>query len=170
MAPPPERLRVWPWPWESASLLHPSVLLQPESAPWNTLPCMQTSRWMGLCTGSGCSLPRGRAQSPRDRTEAGAPAADPVLLSQNQNQERKGCSFQVFFFLFFKFVFTLGFLFCFVLLAFIYFSKFIVCPFSPMFTGCCSMKTSKFLWRNGLRQGNENWKCRLTMGRISIKI
>ena len=64
----------------------------------------------GPLHGKWVQLAKGRAQSPRDRTEAGAPAADPVLLSQNQNQERKGCSFQVFF-SFFQVCLRSGFLF-----------------------------------------------------------
>ena len=62
---------------------------------------------MGHHTGSGYSRPRGRAQPPRDRTEAGAPAADPVLV---KTKTRKGRAV-VSKFSFFKFVFTLGFLF-----------------------------------------------------------
>ena len=92
LAPPPQRQSV-ALALGICIFTTPSVLL-PESAPWNTLPRVQTSRWMGLRTGSRCSSPRGRA---------------PVLLSQNQNQERKGCSFQVVFFPFFQICLHVGF-------------------------------------------------------------
>lgn len=35
----------------------------------------------------------------------------------------------------------------------------------PPLAGQGSMKTYEFLWQNGPSRGNENWKCRLTMGK-----